>query len=189
MSVPAFLLAGQVAQEVAAHELLGQRGAALREDDGGREPLVAHGAAPRRRGGRGQRLPHHAREGAVVDAGVREEVLVLRGQDGLAHDGRDFFVFEDPPVLARELDEHLAAGIGDLADGRGLEPHERLQVGHLGTIGVEVVGGHAPREQEDGDREPRRCARRGERSPRALAPGPSGRERAPRRPAWTRSRR
>ena len=69
----------------------------------------------------------------------REEVLVLRGQDGLAHDGRDLVVFEDAPIFARELDQHLAPRVGDLADRRGSKRMKGLEVGYAGAVQVQVM--------------------------------------------------
>jgi hypothetical protein len=77
---------------------------------------------------------------------VGEEVLVLGGEDRLAHHGWDLVVLEDAPIFARELDEHLAAGVRDLADRGRLESDEGIQVGNAGPVEVEMMGAGA-----DGD--------------------------------------
>ena len=101
----------------APHELLRDRRAALRED----RP-AAHVVAPSSR-----EQPHgpcadsnladHARHARVVHAVVREEALVLRGENRLTHDRRDVCVLGDRAVLAGQLDERLAVGVVDVTDG------------------------------------------------------------------------
>ena len=62
-------------------------------------------------------------------------------------------VGDDPPVLARQLDQDLALGVVDLPDRRGLEPEEGPEVGEAAAVEVDVVDephdGHAERDGED----------------------------------------
>jgi hypothetical protein len=55
---------------------------------------------------------------------VREEVLVLGGQNRVAEDGRHFVVGDDSAVFPGQLDEDRAPGVIDLADRGELEANE-----------------------------------------------------------------
>ena len=135
--------ARQVLQEVAADELLRERRAPLRQEQP--EPVAAlPPLAERAR----RRLLDHPRQRTVVHAGMGEEALVLGGQDGLAQDERHLVVGHDPAVLARQLDQHLAVSVADDAGRGGLEPDERLEVGHAGAVEVHVVDQPRRRDQE-----------------------------------------
>ena len=68
-----------------------------------------------------------------------EEAVVLGGQDGLAQDERHLVIGHDAAVLARQFDQHRAVSVADDAGGGGLEPDERLEVGHAGAVEVDVV--------------------------------------------------
>ena len=98
-----------------------------------------------------RRLLDHPRQRAVVHAGVGEEVLVLGRQDGVAQDERHLVVGDDPAILPRQLDQHLAAGVVDLADRRELEADEGLEVGQAAPVEVDVVDEPPRREQEQQD--------------------------------------
>jgi hypothetical protein len=116
------LAAGQVLQKVAADELLSEGRSPLAES----EPRFASSPAGQ---GAHRAFLQHPGQGAVVNARVSEEVLVLGRKDGVPEDGRDLVVGHDAPVFPREPDEDRAAGIVDLADRRGREVDEGLHVG------------------------------------------------------------
>ena len=122
-------------------------------------------------------LLHHPRQRKVVHTGMREEALVLGGQDGLAQDGRHLVVGHDVAVLAGQLDEDPSVGIIDKAGRRGGETDERLEIGEAAAVEVDVV--HEPRAWEQdrrGDRE-----RDGEEQASAPCRGPQRRGQTPRR--------
>ena len=114
---------GQVPQEIDADELLRDRRPALGQ------PQPESGAVPPLRQGARRRLLDHPRQRAIVDPGMRVEVLVLGGQDGLTHHERHFVIRHHPPVLPCELDHDLSPRVEDLARRRGLEQDERGELG------------------------------------------------------------
>ena len=65
-------------------------------------------------------------------------MLVFRGKNRVTHDRWDVLVLRDLPVLSGELDERLAVGVVDVADGGKLEPREWPQVGQVPAIEVDV---------------------------------------------------
>src|ERR1019366_9479841 len=109
-------------------------GGALREDGGaiGRVSFSHLGKAPQQI--QNPEFAHYAGEAGVVDSVMREEVLVLRGQDGAANNGRDVRIRGDLAVFRGHLDKRPAVDIVDVADGRKLKPAECLQVGQVGSI-------------------------------------------------------
>ena len=131
----------QAAEKLTTHELLGDGGAALRKDRGAVLLVVLtlphhaphHAVEPG--------LAEHARHAEVVDAIVREEPLVLSGQNRVTHDRRDVLIARDVPVLPGERDDRLAVGVVDVTNGRKLEPHQRPQVGHVLAIEIDAVPG------------------------------------------------
>ncbi len=129
---------GQVPEEVDTHELLRDRRAALGQ------PQPEPGAVRPLRERTRRRLLDHARQRAVVDPRVREEVLVLGREDGLAHDERHFVVRHHPPVLAGELDHDLSPGVRDLARRGRLEPDERSELGKVPAVEVDVLDERQP---------------------------------------------
>ena len=70
---------------------------------------------------------------------MREEVLVLGRQDGLTQDNGHLVVGDHPPVLPRQLDQHLALGVVDLARRGRLETDESRDVGEPAMIEVDMV--------------------------------------------------
>ena len=134
---------GQVLKEVAADELLRERRSPLAEP----EPRFA--SSPR---GQGERrgLLQHPGQRAVVDAGVREEVLVLGREDGVPEDRRDFVVRHHAPVFPRQPDEHRALGVVHLTDRRGREANEGLDVRQPAAVEEDVVGEAHHGQEEQG---------------------------------------
>ena len=148
------LAAGQIVEEVAADELLRERRAPVAEPHP--EPRVA---GSRRGQGAPRGLLQHSRQGAVVDAGVDEEVLVLGREDGVSENGRDLVVGHHTPVFPRQSDEHRPSGIVDLADRRRREADEGLEVRQPAAVEEDVVG-EAHRGQEEQGQERHREAGR-----------------------------
>ena len=68
-----------------------------------------------------------------------EEAVVLGGQNGLAQDERDLVIGHDAAVLARQFNQDLAVSVADDAGGGRLETDERLDVGHAGSVEIDVV--------------------------------------------------
>ena len=157
--------ARQVLQEVAADELLRERRAALRQQQP--EPVTALPPLGQRAR---HRLLDHPRQRPVVHAGVGEEALVLGRQDRLAQDERHLVVGDDPAVLARQLDQHLAVSVADDAGRGGLESDERLEVGQAGAVEVDVVDQPRRREQEQRHGKERNGEEHGTASPRGFHP-------------------
>ena len=126
-------------EKIAAHELLGDGGAALRENGGavGRVSFSHLGKAPQQI--QYPEFAHYASKSGVVDSVMREEVLVLRGEDGAANDGRDVLIRGDLAVFRGHLNERPAVDIVDVADGGKLKPVECLQVGQIGSIEIDVM--------------------------------------------------
>ena len=139
---------GQVPQKIDAHELLRDGRPALGH------PQAKSGAVLPLRQRTRQRFLDHPRQRAIVDPGMRVEVLVLGRQDGLTHHERHFVVRHHPPVLPCELDYDLSPGVQDLARRGGLEQEERSEVGKVATVEVDVVeqGGRRQRYQGRDDR-------------------------------------
>ena len=146
--------ARQDLQEVAADELLRERRSPLRQEQP--EPVaalppLAHGAH--------RRFLDDPRQRPVVHARVGEEAVVLGGQDGLAQDERHLVVGHDTAVLARQFDQHLAVSVADDAGRGGLEPDERLEVGHPGAVEIDVVDEPCGRKQQQRQRKERKAER------------------------------
>jgi hypothetical protein len=143
----AVLVGGHVGEEVAADELLRERRATLGEEDP--EPRAALPPC-------GQRVLcgflDDPGKGAVLHAGMGQEVLVLGGQDRLAHDEGYLVVGDHPAVLPCELDQHLALGVVDLTGRGGLEADERVEVGEAAP--VEVHEANEPRRGQERDERP-----------------------------------
>jgi len=70
----------------------------------------------------------HARHAQKIDSVVREEALVLGGQDRVTNDWRNVLVPRDLALLAGQLEQRFVAGIVDVADGRELEAREGAEV-------------------------------------------------------------
>jgi len=70
---------------------------------------------------------------------VREEVLVFRGQDRAADNGRDLVIPGDLAVFRGHFGERPAVDVVDVADGGKLEPAECLDVGQAGSVEADVV--------------------------------------------------
>src|SRR3972149_4509555 len=70
---------------------------------------------------------------------MREEVLVFGGEDRITNNGRDVLILDDPPVLFCQLNERLAVGIVDGADGRKLKAGEWFHVGQVGSVKIDVM--------------------------------------------------
>ena len=70
---------------------------------------------------------------------MREEVLVLRGQDGSANNGRNVLIRGDLAVFRGHLNERPAVDIVDVTDSGKLKPGECLQVGQIGPIEIDVM--------------------------------------------------
>jgi hypothetical protein len=111
----------------------------LREDGGtiGRVPFSHLGQAPQQI--QYLELVQYASKSGVVDSVVREKVLVLRGQDGSAQDGRNVLIRGDLAIFRGHLNERPAVDIVDVTDSGKLKPGERLQVGQLGSIEIDVM--------------------------------------------------
>jgi hypothetical protein len=62
-------------------------------------------------------LPKHARHAEIVDPVMREEPLVLGGEDRVADDRWYILVTDDLAVLVGQLDERRTASVVDVADG------------------------------------------------------------------------
>jgi len=62
---------------------------------------------------------------------MREEVLVLRGEDRITNNGRDVFILDVPPVLSCHLDERLTIGIVNMADRRKFKRIKGSMLGRL----------------------------------------------------------
>ena len=75
----------------------------------------------------------------VVNAVVREEPLVLGGQNRVTNDRRYVLISRDVSIFSGERDERLAVGVVDVTDGWKLEPDERTQVGHVLAIEIDLV--------------------------------------------------
>ena len=127
----AVLLRRDAAEKIAAHELLGNRRPALREERGAVDLVVT--AAPDKppRQHADPDLPEHARHAEVVDPVVGEEALVLGGQDRVTNDRRNVLVPRDLAVLARQLDERPAGGVVDVTDRRELKRVKGPRSGRL----------------------------------------------------------
>ncbi len=135
----AVLLRRHAAEKSAAHELLGNRRSALREERDAVHLVVT--AAPHKPSCQhaDPDLPEHARHAEVVDPVVGEEALVLGGQDRVTNDRRNVLVPCDLAVLSGQLDERPAVGIVDAADRGELKTRERPQVGQVVAIEVDVM--------------------------------------------------
>jgi hypothetical protein len=70
---------------------------------------------------------------------VREEALVFGGQDRVSHNGWDVGVLRNLPVLRGELDQRLAVGVVDVADGGELKAREWPELGQILPTEVDVV--------------------------------------------------
>ena len=116
-----------------------------------------------------------------------EEALVLGGHDGLAQDERHLVVGHDPAVLPGQLDQDRAASVADDAGRGGLEPDERLEVGHAGAVEVHVVDQPRRREQRQHHGEERNGEEHARR--RRVAVSRAARRRATRRRAKSARRR
>jgi hypothetical protein len=123
----------QVLEEIAADELLRERRSTLGETRP--EPIAPPPCCQRMKGG----FLDHPRKRAILHAGVGEEVLVLGRQDGLAQDEGHLVVGDNPAVLSRQLDQDFALVVVDLADPRGFETDEGLDVGEVVPVEVDVA--------------------------------------------------
>ena len=95
---------------------------------------------------------------------MREEVLVLRCQDGLSQDERYLLPGDHLSVFSGELDQDRAAGVVDSADGRRLETKERLEVGEAAPVEIDAI------EESDRGKHQQQSQRRGGKADRTVRP-------------------
>ena len=126
-------------EKIAARQLLGDGRSALWEDSRaiGLVSPPHLGKAPQQISD--PELVQHAGEYGVVDSAMREEVLVLRGQDRVPNHGRDVVVPGDLAVFRGHLNQRPAVDVVDVADGRKLKPAECFHVGQVGSIETDVI--------------------------------------------------
>src|SRR6185436_5978939 len=74
----------------------------------------------------------------VIDAVVREEALVFRGEDCAPDDSGNVVVVRDVPIFLGHLDERRVVGVVHTTDGGDLEPGERAQIEYIQTIDVDI---------------------------------------------------
>jgi hypothetical protein len=65
----------------------------------------------------------------IVNSAMGEKVLVLRGEDRTANDGRDLLIPGDLTVFGSDLNERPVGDIVDVANCGKVKPIEGLQVG------------------------------------------------------------
>ena len=70
---------------------------------------------------------------------MREEVLVLGGEDGSGNHWRDVLIPADPAMLRRHLYQWLAIDVVDVADRWEVEANERLQIRQIGSIKIDMI--------------------------------------------------
>ena len=70
---------------------------------------------------------------------MREEVLVLSGEDGAGNHQRDVLIPADPPVFGGHLYQRLAIDVVDVADGREIEADERFQIRQISPVQIDVM--------------------------------------------------
>ena len=135
----AVLLRFRLAEEIATHELLGNRRSALRKERRAFHLVVT--AAPHKPAGEhaDSDLREHARQAEVVDPVVRKKAFVLGGQNRVTHDRRNVLVARDLAVLAGQFDERFAAGVVHVADRGKLKTREGSQVGKILPAEVDVM--------------------------------------------------
>ena len=70
---------------------------------------------------------------------MREEVLVLSGEDGAGNHQRDVLIPADPPMFGGHLYKRLAVDVIDVADGREIEVDERFQIRQIGSVKIDMI--------------------------------------------------
>jgi len=70
---------------------------------------------------------------------MREEVLVLGGEDGATNHRRDVLILADPPVFGSYLHQRLAIDVVDVADPREFEADEWFQVRQISSVKIDVM--------------------------------------------------
>ena len=162
------LVRGHVPEKDSSHELLGDRRAALRKDPWHACLVVSSRPHEACHHVSNPDLAHHARQAGIVDAVMREEVLVFGGEDRVPDDGGNLVESRRLPALAGQRDERMAVSVVHVADRRKLEADEGTQVREVGAVEVDVM--------EAGTREPGgRCGDRQEKKQGAPPPGTSRR--------------
>jgi hypothetical protein len=135
----AVLLRRLALQKHTPHELLRERGSALREDRAAAGVVAAASRGQPRPPRADPHFADHARKAEIVHAVMGEEPLVLRGENRLTHDRRDVGVGGDVAVLPGELDQRLAVGVVDVTDAGKFKARETPQVGKVLAIEADVV--------------------------------------------------
>ena len=70
---------------------------------------------------------------------MREEVFVLRGEDGVADHRRDVLILADQPVFGGHLHQRLTIDIVDVADPREFAADKCLQVRQISPVKIDVM--------------------------------------------------
>jgi hypothetical protein len=70
---------------------------------------------------------------------MREEVLVLCGEDRISNNGRDVLILDVPPILSGHLNERLTIGIVNVSDRRKLKTGKWFYVRQVGSVKIDVI--------------------------------------------------